>query len=139
MRLNITAGQTFTNSGFPNGRTLRDDVFTAEVNLICTTDPSMPLMRGTAAMPRDRPYVPREQATPRDGQGDPLRDALDLFRASVHGLLQLGHPVPQHLLRLVDGGAQVVRPGLPDGRHPARLGAARPHVPAEGEAGRRAE
>jgi cell division protein FtsI (penicillin-binding protein 3) len=30
-------------------------------------------------MPRDRPYVPREQATSRDGQGDPLRDALDLF------------------------------------------------------------
>ncbi|MGW4945071.1 peptidoglycan D,D-transpeptidase FtsI family protein [Actinoplanes sp. NPDC004185] len=30
-------------------------------------------------MPRDRPYVPRDQATPRGAAGDPLRDALDLL------------------------------------------------------------
>lgn len=43
LRLDITAGQTFTNSAFPNGRTLHDDVLTAEVNVICTADPAMPL------------------------------------------------------------------------------------------------
>ncbi|WP_246594910.1 peptidoglycan D,D-transpeptidase FtsI family protein [Actinoplanes auranticolor] len=30
-------------------------------------------------MPRDRPYVPRDQAAPRGAAGDPLRDALDLL------------------------------------------------------------
>jgi hypothetical protein len=43
LRLNIATGQTFAHSAFPNGRTLHDDVFTAEVNVICTGDPSMPL------------------------------------------------------------------------------------------------
>jgi len=43
LRIDITAGQTFTDSAFPNGRTLHDDVFTAEVNVICTADPSAPL------------------------------------------------------------------------------------------------
>ncbi len=43
LRLNIATGQTFAQSGFPNGRTIADDVFTAEVNVICTGDPSMPL------------------------------------------------------------------------------------------------
>lgn len=43
LRLNIATGQTFAQSGFPNGRTLRDDVFTAEVNVICSADPSSPL------------------------------------------------------------------------------------------------
>jgi hypothetical protein len=43
LRLNVGADQTFAHSGFPNGRTLRDDVLTAEVNVICTGNPAMPL------------------------------------------------------------------------------------------------
>ncbi|MDQ3034032.1 MAG: DUF4331 domain-containing protein [Myxococcota bacterium] len=51
LRLNITAGQTFADTAFPNGRTLRDDVFTAEVNVICTTDPTMPVAPGVISGP----------------------------------------------------------------------------------------
>jgi hypothetical protein len=43
LRLNVGAGQTFAHSAFPNGRTLRDDVLTAEVNVVCTGNPAMPL------------------------------------------------------------------------------------------------
>lgn len=43
LRIRIQAGETFSTSGFPNGRRIGDDVLTAEVNVICTGDPSMPL------------------------------------------------------------------------------------------------
>lgn len=35
LRINITEGQTFANSGFPNGRTLEDDVTDTLLSLVC--------------------------------------------------------------------------------------------------------
>ena len=69
----------------------------------------MLLMRGTAAMPRDRPNAPRDRATPR-AAGDPLREALDLF----------GPDRPSR--RGPDPGRRPSHPDLqPDpGRHPSR-------------------
>jgi hypothetical protein len=46
LRLNIATGQTFAQSGFPNGRRIADDVLTAEVNVICSGDPASPLPAG---------------------------------------------------------------------------------------------
>ena len=43
LRLNIATGQSFADSGFPNGRRIADDVLTAELNIICTGNPAMPL------------------------------------------------------------------------------------------------
>ena len=51
LRIRIRAGETFATSGFPNGRRLADDVFTAEVNVICTGDPSLPLPAGAIGGP----------------------------------------------------------------------------------------
>jgi hypothetical protein len=64
LRLRITAGDDYTDSGFPNGRRLEDDVFTAEVNVICTGNPAMPLPAGGIGGPPGAgitatfPYVP---------------------------------------------------------------------------------
>lgn len=35
LRINITQGQTFENSGFPNGRTLTDDVTDTLLSVAC--------------------------------------------------------------------------------------------------------
>lgn len=40
-RINVTAGQTFADSAFPNGRWLEDDVFDTLASLICSGDLSV--------------------------------------------------------------------------------------------------
>jgi hypothetical protein len=47
LRINITEGQTFANSGFPNGRTLADDVTDTLLTVICNN--GGPLGDGVAA------------------------------------------------------------------------------------------
>jgi hypothetical protein len=64
LRLNIATGETFATSGFPNGRRIADDVFTAEVNVICSGNPASPLTAGGIGGPAPTgitntfPYLP---------------------------------------------------------------------------------
>jgi hypothetical protein len=64
IRLRIVAGDDGADSGFPNGRRLQDDVFTAEVNVICTENPAAPLAAGgiggapPAGITATFPYAP---------------------------------------------------------------------------------
>ncbi|HKE16274.1 MAG TPA: DUF4331 domain-containing protein [Kofleriaceae bacterium] len=39
LRIDVSAGQTFANSSFPNGRWLEDDVFDIEATVLCAGDP----------------------------------------------------------------------------------------------------
>jgi hypothetical protein len=49
LRLDVSAGQTFANTAFPNGRKLTDDVFDIEATVICAGDFSVPVSDGVAA------------------------------------------------------------------------------------------
>ena len=43
LRINITQGQTFSDTAFPNGRKLEDDVLDTILTLICSSDFSIPV------------------------------------------------------------------------------------------------
>lgn len=73
LRVNIRMGSTFTTAsalgipGFPNGRQLNDDVFTAEVNVLCTGSATSPIPITPAAPGGFRWFAPRTVADP-DGE-----------------------------------------------------------------------
>ncbi len=49
LRLDVTEGQTFADSGFPNGRRLEDDVVDTMLSMICSADQSIPVGDGVFA------------------------------------------------------------------------------------------
>ena len=69
-RIDVSSGQTFAQSSFPNGRTLENDVFDIEATLLCSSDFSVPISDGVNA--NDKPSSPMFPYIPPPASGGPL-------------------------------------------------------------------